>query len=178
MKLPSLIRPAAYFRRYLQREEFLIYSELPIHYSTYGVFIKKGSGFVFNTVTDLYGKRMGKVRGFFFSEEFKRAVRDKKIILEEANNTESNLKKLAAGRIDGFVSNSQMAKFYIKKLGLGEDITEFPTPLVADKPLYIALSKKGKAISDKPGFMKKINAAMKSLKEDGIFKEINDKYLK
>lgn len=54
------------------------------------------------------------------------------------------MKKLAAGRIDGFVSNSQMAKFYIKKLGLGEDITEFPTPLVADKPLYIALSKKGK----------------------------------
>lgn len=161
-----------------EREEFLIYSEIPMHYSNVMVYVKKDDDFIFNKIEDLYGKKVGIQSGFFISPEFQKAVDEKKIVVDEARECEMNLKKLVSGRIDCFISSSQLAMFFINTLGFQEKIKELPTLLVSTKGTYLALSKNGKNIKDKSEFIKKINAAMKEITEDGTYEKIENKYLK
>ncbi len=160
------------------RESFLIYSEIPIHYSNVSIYVKKDDNFIFNKIEDLYGKKVGIQSGFFISPEFQKAVDEQKIVVDEAKECEMNLKKLAAGRIDCFISSPQIAMFYINNLGFQEKIKSLPNFVVPEKGTYLALSKNGKNIKDKDDFIKKINAAMKEIIADGTYDKIQNKYLK
>ena len=161
-----------------ERENFVIYSERPIHYSSISIFVKKGNEFIFNKIEDLYGKKVGNHSGFIISTQFTQAAEEKKILLEEARTTNMNLKKLEAGRIDCFVANSDTVLFNVKKLGLMGKIVELPTPLIPKKMVYLGLSKNGRNIKDKHDFIRNIDLVMKRIIEDGIYEKIMDKYLK
>lgn len=160
-----------------KREEFVIYSKIPIRYTTINVFVNKGHEFDFRNVNDLFGKTVGKQSGFFISHEFEQAVKSQKIILDEARDTDRNIKKLILKRIDCLVSNPQIAKFYMKKLGLQHEIVELPVPLVPGQKIHLALSKKGKNIKDKLQFIEEISKTLKEIHLDGTFQKISDKYL-
>jgi polar amino acid transport system substrate-binding protein len=163
-----------YFNK--KREEFVIYSKIP-RYSAINVFVNKGHEFDFRNVNDLFGKKVGKQSGFFISHEFEQAVKRQKIILDEARETDRNIKKLISKRIDCIVSSPLIAKFYMKKLGLQDEIVQLPVPLVPEKKVHLALSKKGKNIKDKLQFMEEINKTLKEIHLDGTFQKISDKYL-
>lgn len=164
-----------YFNK--NREEFIIYSKIPIRYSAIHVFVNKGHEFDFRNISHLSGKTVGKQSGFFISHEFEQAVKSKKIVLDEAREVDRNLKKLILKRIDCLVSNPQVVKFYMKKLGLQHEIVELPVPLVPGKKVHLALSKNGKNIKDKLQFMEEINKTIKEIHGDGTFQEISAKYL-
>ena len=161
-----------------EREDYLIYSEFPIHYSSINIFVKKGSEFIYNNIEDLYGKKVGNHSGFFVSHEFMQAAKEKKILLEEARTTEMNLMKLESGRIDCFVANPDTVLFNIKKFGFTGKMVGLPTPLVPKKEVYLGLSKNGKNVKDKHDFIKSINIVMKEIIEDGTYERILNKYLK
>ena len=158
------------------RERFLIYSTVPVHNSTYRIFIKKGSQFLFNSLNDLYGKRIGKVRGIQFSREFEQAAGLNKFTIAETRSTQSNLKKLITARIDGFAANSEITHYYIKKLNLSAEVDELPTPLIEDRPVYFALSKNAKKIKNMEVFIQNLNRVMNQMKNDGTFYRVNRKY--
>ena len=164
-----------YFNK--NREEFVIYSKIPIRYSAINVFVNKGHEFDFRNISDLFGKTVGKQSGFFISHEFEQAVKSQKIILDEARETDRNIKKLILKRIDCIVSSPLIAKFYMKKLGLQDEIVQLPVALVPGKKVHLALSKKGKNIKDKLQFMEEINKTLKEIHLDGTFQKISDKYL-
>ncbi len=161
-----------------ERESFLIYSDIPMHYSNVSIYVRNDDNFIFNKIEDLYGKKVGIQSGFFISPEFQKAVDEQKIVVDEAKECEMNLKKLVVGRIDCFISSSQIAMFYINNLGFQEKIKSLPTLVVPEKGTYLALSKNGKNIKDKHDFIKKINVAMKEIIEDGTYDKIQNKYLK
>ncbi|MBT8368417.1 MAG: transporter substrate-binding domain-containing protein [Deltaproteobacteria bacterium] len=165
-----------YFNK--KREEFIIYSKIPMRYSTINVFVNKGHEFDFRNISDLFGKTVGKQSGFFISPEFEQAVKRKKIILDEARDVDRNIKKLILKRIDCLVSNPNIVRFYMKKLGLQHEIVELPVPLVPEKKVHLALSKNGKNIKDKLPFMEEINKTIKEIHGDGTLQKISDKYLK
>ena len=165
-----------YFNK--NREQFLIYSKIPMRYSAIYVFVNKGHEFEFRNVNDVFGKTVGKQSGFFISHEFEQAVKSKKIVLDEARDVDRNIKKLMFKRIDCLVSNPDIVKFYMKKLGLQDEIVQLPVPLVPGQKVHLALSKKGKNIKDKLQFMAEINKTIREIHADGTFQKISDKYLK
>lgn len=57
-------------------------------------------------------------RGFLLSDAFWHAVQDGKIKIDEAANSEVNLRKLAAGRIDCYANDQFAVQFVLRKLQL------------------------------------------------------------
>jgi len=92
--------------------------DVPMHYSASYIFVKKGKEFKFDSITDLYGKTIGNLRGFVVSKEFDKAVEDKKIIIEEVESRQQNINKTLVDRIDGFVSNDASTMLLLKEMNL------------------------------------------------------------
>ena len=99
------------------RKKHIVYCKEPMHRAIYHLIVKKGNEFPYESLKDLYGKRVGNQMGFFVSEEFQQAVKENKIILDEALSVEMNLNKLMAGRIDCFISSVRLLRYYVKKMG-------------------------------------------------------------
>ena len=57
-----------------ERESFALYPEVPLHYSRYSIFVKKGNEFRFESLPDLYGKRVGFIRGYKVNDAFDRGT--------------------------------------------------------------------------------------------------------
>ncbi|MBU1171962.1 MAG: transporter substrate-binding domain-containing protein [Proteobacteria bacterium] len=159
-----------------ERKAHLLYCETPIHVATYHLFVKKGHEFPFNGVNDLYGKKVANQSGFFVSNEFDQAVKNKKIILEEALSCDMNLKKLMSGRVDCYISSARLIRPNILELGIQHDIVQLPVPVLPNKGLYIALSLTADRIKDKAAFVRMLGLIRQTMDKDGTMDKINAKY--
>jgi polar amino acid transport system substrate-binding protein len=121
---------------------------------------------------------VGKNAGFFVTKEFEEAVKAGKITVDEQVSSELNLKKLAAGRIDCYVSNLHSAMWAAKQLGMLDQIAPLPQPFAEKKGTFFAVSKKSKNIADKEGFMAKINDELAKMHADGTIDRMWEKYSK
>jgi len=161
-----------------EREEFAIYAQPPLHYSTYSVFVRKGGEFPFAAIQDLYGKTVGIVRGYKIGDEFVQAVAAGRIKTEEVTEKAMNMKKLDDGRIDCAISPLETTLLTLQELGLADKIAALPKPVAESKPLHLVFSKSGKNIADKPDFVKRFSTVLEEMKKDGTFTGIYDRYLK
>ena len=159
-----------------EREEDLIYAKVPLYYVPYHVFVKNNNQFDFRSLEDLYGKRVGKQSGWSVSEEFESAVKAQKILIDEATQIEQNLMKLNSGRIDAYVGNYYLAMHHLKLLGLQAEIVALPKPIIEKQSVYVALSKKGKNIKDKPKLIEAISKVINEIHNDGTLQKIKAKY--
>lgn len=160
------------------REEWLIYSDTPMYYVRHSVFVKKGKEFSFNKIEDFYGKRIGRQKGWFITEEFEEAVREGKVFIDEAVSPESNLKKLNEGRIDVLVGNYHIFAYHVKELGLQDKIVALPKDITKKKGVYWAISKQSKNISDKAALMQKINKTIKEIHRNNALTKIENRYIR
>ena len=162
------------------READIIYSKTPMHWSAHYIFVRKDDlpNYSVSTIEALYGKTVGRNAGFFVTKEFDAAVKAGKIKLDEQPSSELNLKKLAAGRIDCYVSNLHSAMYAAKKIGLQDKIVPLPEAFAPKKGTFFALSKNGKNVADKEAFMKKINAELEKMHADGTIDRMWSKYSK
>ncbi len=161
-----------------EREKFGIYARPPLHYSTYSVFVKKGHEFPFDSVRDLYGKKVGNVRGYKIGENFDKAVEEGRITVEEVSHKQLNIKKLAGGRIECFVSHHDTTLAAMKKMGFSGNIVPLQKPIKESKEAFLIFSKAGKNIANKEEFVKKFSSVLEKMKQDGTIQKICDKYLK
>jgi len=162
------------------RENEIIYSKTPMHWSAHYVIVRKADlpKFKGGTLDDLYGKTVGKNAGFFVTKEFEEAVKAGKITVDEQTSSELNLKKLVAGRIDCYVSNLHSAIWAAKQLGIQDQIAPLGQPFAEKKGTFFAISKKSKNIADKEGFMAKVDAELAKMHADGTVDRIWEKYSK
>jgi polar amino acid transport system substrate-binding protein len=162
------------------RLKYIIYSDPPGYYVAHYIFVKKGNEgkFKSGTVEALYGKTVAKERGFFVTKEFEQAVNDGKITVDEAQNTELNLKKLLMGRTDAYVSNYHIALYNIKKYGFQGQIVPLSEPLTPKKGTFMAISKQSKNIPDVEEFAKRFSATLKEIHTDGTLEKITANYIK
>ncbi len=159
-----------------QRESVVLYSKDPMHDSTHYVFVKKGNEFAFDSIQNLYGKLIGKNRGFAISDEFDKAVLDKKIRIQEVDFRERLIKMIATDRIDAFVSNYASTKLELKRLGLVNQVVHLPRPLTK-KGVFFALSKKASNVKNKTEFLNTLSKTLRDIKKEGLYDKIVDKYL-
>ena len=84
----------------VKRKEYIDYLEPPLHYSVYRLYVRKGDEFAFKNIQDLYGKAVGKNRGFHISEEFSQAEAEKRIHVYDLKSMEQGSEMLIADRIE------------------------------------------------------------------------------
>ena len=162
------------------READIIFSKTPMHWSAHYIFVRKEDlpKYTASTIESLYGKTVGRNASFFVTKEFDEAVQAGKIKVDEQASSELNLKKLAAGRIDCYVSNLHSAMYACKQLGLQDKVVPLPEAFAPKKGTFFALSKKGKNIADKEAFMQKVNAELDKMHADGTIDRMWAKYSK
>lgn len=104
------------------------------------VFVRQDRAFSFQSWKDLKGKRGGVSLGDTFGAGFDTYWRTE-LQIEEAPSLEENFKKLAAGRIDYFVSGLFPGKSYLDRQGLGKQIVAIGKP-ISNQDIYFAFSRK------------------------------------
>lgn len=101
----------AYYSR--ERATRYLYSD-PVGRSTV-VFLERADAPVkWVTYDDLQGKRLGVVRGFVNTEELDARIANKTLVAEEVFDDRSNILKLAAGRLDLVVIDSQVYQHMVR----------------------------------------------------------------
>ena len=158
-----------------ERETFSLFVETPISWSMLSIFVRKGEAFPFAGIEDLYGRKIGIVRGYNTSVEFDQAADEKKILVEETSNYVSLIKMLAAGRIEGIVGATSTIQAHLVDMNWTDRFSMLPIPVAGPKPIYICLSKQAKIINQEK-LADKMNQALKAMETENVFEEIAKKY--
>ena len=129
---------------------------------------------------DYAGVTFGTNSGFAVSQALTDAVKAGKVKLAEAKGNDSNIRKLAAKRIDCYVNDRGSILFSIKKLGAdpevaGMKITE--AIVFGGENAFIGYSAANKA-PYKADFVEKMNTAIGAVQKSGAAARILDSYLK
>jgi len=132
------------------------------------VFIQpKDSNFKFQGLESLKGKSIGVIRDYSYGEDFKMSKSFKRI---PATNLVSNLKKLAANRIELTLEDELVARFTInEKLPELKEKFAFSNKALDEKPLHIAIRRghpKGQEL------IEAFNQALAAMKTDGSYDAI------
>ena len=158
------------------RDVFATYlGDHPIHWSSYKIFVKKGHSFPFNRIEDLYGKRIGKNRGFSAKRDFDKAVSEKKIIIHEVNSYSSLIGILMAERVEGILGNSQTIMFHYNKNEFSESILPLEKSVIPPTGAYLMMSKAAD-IKNREALVKKINQSISDIVKDGTLTQIESQY--
>ncbi|MBF0118824.1 MAG: transporter substrate-binding domain-containing protein [Desulfobacterales bacterium] len=160
-----------------EREEFLYYPETPLHPSTYVFFIRKADKdkLKFNSFDDLKGHTIGITRGYTYSDDLMKFLKEQKNS-DEASSDEENFKKLEKARFNYFPCELANGISLLKKLGFADAITYIEKPIV-EKMYYVAFAKASKN-PDIKKIVDEFNKNFKAFKEKEEYKKITDKYLK
>jgi len=158
-----------------ERESFAIFTNPPLHHSTYSVFIRKDSKLEYSSIESLYGKTIGVSRGYRLNNDFKEAVDRGFIQIEETNNISMNIRKVMAGRLDCMVANYDVTMLELSRAGLRGQLIALNPPLLERKPLHFVFSKAGRYGNNKE-FIAKFESTLDAMKNDGTFKRIYDRY--
>ncbi len=159
-----------------ERKKFAIYLNVPLHWSTYSIFVNKGKEFVYNNLKDLYGKRIGKNQGYNLGAEIKKANKKKKLIIEEAVSYRSLIIMLKKNRVDAIIANSEVLKFHMRELKILNDFISLPGPLKKPRPSYIIISKSMKS-PNKEILIKKLKKEIFKMHKEGVIDKIKSKYI-
>ncbi|MCP4486640.1 MAG: amino acid ABC transporter substrate-binding protein [Gammaproteobacteria bacterium] len=162
-----------------ERENFALFTH-PVHYSTYNLFTDKNKTFKFETIKDLYGKRIGINAGFVISQEFDGASARGDINLIEIYNYDDAFRRLHLGGIDAFVGNVLVVKYKVKNDSMKHkgisNIVNLPTPLKQSRGAFFVLSK-ASSLTGKSKWQAEIKSVLNALEHDGTVDKIIGKYI-
>jgi polar amino acid transport system substrate-binding protein len=159
----------------VDRETIATYLTTPIGALSTNAFVVKNHEFSYSHIEDLYGKRVGVVRGIVISKAFEQGVDGGKIVIDEANSYESLLKMLLSGRVNIVVSPAPVFQYHIDKMHVSGKVVKLPIPVRPNFKLYIAIANASK-ISKKPNLIKKMNTALQNMADENRIEKIYMKY--
>ena len=159
-----------------EREAFAILAG-PVHFSTFGLFVRKDRTFRYDRLEDLYGRRIGINQGFAISSDLDRAVREGRIACEAVGSTEQNLRKLLAGRIDAFLANLVNTEFLLRRFPARDEVVALPRHVFARRPAFLVVSRAAE-LPDKERLAEELGAALDQLAKDGTYDRIVARYVR
>lgn len=153
--------------KWLEGKADLVYWS-PKLFSQRSVFFYKKEGWVdINSINDLYGLRVGCIRGYHYgilSPYFEKGS----IIMVSNSNLDNNLKMLNAGRLDAILDSEILLRYRVKDLAR-YTISPF-IPLTND--IYFAYSPISHINRDL------LNREIQKLVDEGFIENLLDKYMK
>jgi polar amino acid transport system substrate-binding protein len=156
-----------------EREEFLAFSKEPLTTQVIAFFARLDSPLSFDgDLGKLREVKIGVIKGTSYGRKFDVAVADGTLRnVQESNSVDSNLKKLAFGRVDLIPSYRFVALDTARQLDLLSQIKEVSPPL-DQVPTYLAFTRVRDLRKQSEGF----DAALASMKQDGTYDRIIERY--
>jgi polar amino acid transport system substrate-binding protein len=163
-----------------ERERFSLFT-YPLHYSTFRLFAVSDNVFEFDTVKDLYGKRIGIAAGFSVSEELEAAQMRGELTVVEIFSFKDGFRRLLQGGIDAFIGNDLVVEHQIKQsLNHNPDLSQIvslPKPIQDARGAYFVLSKKY-PINDLAEWQRKITRELQTMDDEGLIDAIVKRYVR
>jgi len=132
-----------------------------------GFFKRKDQDISYNTLKDLEGYKIGVVKGYVNTEEFDNAAF---LTRDIAKDDLTNLKKLAAGRLDLMVADKFVGTFLMNaNLPDKAKEIEFLAKPLAEPELFVCISNKVEGQADK---VAAFNKGLAEIKADGTLDKI------
>lgn len=144
--------------------------ETPIFSTKVILYGTKSSYFRYNSVDDLYGKVIGKRRGYYLAEQIAKGIESGKIKVVEANSDEQLLALLSKGRVDYVVTPEHVVAMNQWLVDSGQ-YTNYGE--ISGETLLIVLLSKYHAFSSELG---RVNDVLSAMHADGTLERIVDKY--
>lgn len=139
------------------------YSE-PLLVETITVFVHQDRAFAYTQIGDLFGKRVGVMRGWSYGDVFDQARAGGLIHVESVSSDEQNFQKLKNGRIDALLA---IGDSVATLLAAYPDIRPSGTPLI-QAPAYLAFAK-GMGHVD---LLRRFDQVIRDMKASGEFRQI------
>jgi polar amino acid transport system substrate-binding protein len=159
------------------RRQFVEYLfEVPVHYSTFRVFVKQGKKLNFNRISDFFGLKVAHNKGFALTIGLEQAIADRRIQRFEFENVADALKMLESGKVDAVLDNEARFRYYLKKQGKLAKIKGLSVPFLPYEPAFMVISRQSK-ITDRVKIRDLLEANLKELHLDGTIRQITTRYL-
>lgn len=154
--------------------EFLF--EVPVHYSTFRVFVKQNKKLSFNRISDFFGLRIAHNKGFALTVGLEQAIADRRLQRFEFENIAEAVKMLETGKIDAVLDNEARFRYYLKKHGKLSKIKGLSVPFLPYEPAFMVISRKSK-VTDRAKIRDLLEENLKQLHLDGTIRQITTRYL-
>lgn len=158
-----------------EREAALAFSREPLVTLNSSLFARRDKTIRYRgELSELSGYTIGILNGTSSGAAFDGAVRSRLLShVDSANDTETNIRKLLAGRIDLMASDRYVAIYYLRKNGQAgqEQLVELAPPLQRSLG-YLAFSRKPQLA----GVREEVDAALAAMKKDGTYQRIVERY--
>ena len=151
-----------------EREAVIRYSE-PFLTNRLRFIKRHGDEFVYRNQASLDGKLIGVIRDYHYDDQF---VNDDRYILHASESLLSNLRMLAANRLDLVVADELVTATTIHQQHLGGKFS-FTGPPLRDRKLYLAT---GVCNPDGAALIERFNVGLAAIKASGKYDQIIDKY--
>lgn len=151
-----------------RRERALVFPDEPLSSSRTVLFHLKGKPFVFRSLADLRGLKVGTQLGYSYSAEFDRA---RGFTKDPVESVETNIRKLLYGRIDLFMANRNFGLFEANRMGVLNQIGH-SEKTISSGDVYLAFSRK----SPKSVLAGEFETALKRFKGTDRYRAILKKY--
>lgn len=162
-----------------ERESFVYFGKEPIFDTEYGFVSKANSNIVINDLDDLSGLTIGYLAGLSLTPELLTIIDEKRLYdkVHEGFNIEDMFIQMTSPNPQFDVMPDAKATFYwiAKKMGISDKIQVLDYT-IKHKPYYVTVSKKSKAIKDPQLFIQQIDDCIKTMKKDGSYQVILEKY--
>lgn len=139
----------------------------PFYEERLAIYSRKGDDFSFVSIESLYGKTVGVIAGWAYSEEFSQAAASGKIDAEPSSGDYLNIRKLSNGRLDAVLAILESGDLAVREMGAEGRILRSPR-LFATNKVYLAFNKSARR---RPA-LDRFDKAVASMKEDGTFDRI------
>ena len=141
------------------------YSE-PLFVERIAVYYNKNNPIKYNSIEDLYGKRVGVILGWSYGDDFDLARTYEQILVEPTNTDEQNLDKLARGRIDAVLAIVESGDRLLAH-GKRKDLV-MAKSLLLSNPAHLAFLKKANQLP----LIQRFNKELAEMKKDGSLESI------
>jgi polar amino acid transport system substrate-binding protein len=149
-----------------ERLQIYDYSE-PLYAERLMLYVREGSEFEFNDVSDLEGKVIGAILGWSYGDAFDNARSDGLFEVEEVPDDEANFQKLILGRVDAVIAIEVASNQLLPQIDGGDTVTALEVPLAVNET-YLVFAKS----TEREALLERFNETIEAMKEDGRFDEI------
>lgn len=108
-----------------ERRQYMAFTSAPFFDNPMAVFVPKNADWSFKRWADLIGRRGGVNAGDRYGSGFDEFM-EQHLSIEHSDNLQSNFSKLAAGRIDYFITGRFTGQAYLLSAGLTDTIKPMP----------------------------------------------------
>ena len=138
----------------------------PMFVERIAVYYNKHNPIEYNSIEDLYGKRVGVMLGWSYGDDFDLARTYDQIIVEPVIDVEQNFEKLSRGRIDAVLAIVESGEHMLAR-GKHHDLVMANTLLLAT-PGYLAFLKRANQLK----LIERFNKELAEMKKDGTLDRI------